>query len=231
MKVAAVILAAGRGERFGSSIPKAFVELAGSSLLARSMRTLGGLSEVRWIQPVVASAELARYAPPQGEGFDEKLLPAVPGGAERQDSVSAGVAALPDDVELIAVHDAARCLVRAQDVRAVIEVAARTGAGLLATPATDTIKRVQAGVVVETPPRGECWIAQTPQVFRADLLKRALAQAGRDAVAGTDDAELVGRLGVPVSIVQGAPSNIKITHPEDLARAEWLLERSAGEDA
>ena len=225
MHVAAIILAAGRGERLGTRLPKAFVELAGRTLLERSIRTLAGLPEVQCVQPVVAAADLDHYRAASMGLPDGKLRPAVPGGALRQDSVAAGVAALPGDVELIAIHDAARCLVAEKDVRAVIEAAARTGAALLATPATDTIKRARDGRVLETPPRRECWIAQTPQVFRAALLREALERAAREGVTGTDDAELVERLGTPVSVVEGDPANIKITLPEDLARAEWLLAR------
>ena len=137
--------------------------------------------------------------------------------------LAAGVAALPEQIEWVAVHDAARCLVTLDEVREVISAARETGAAILATPARDTIKRVRDGRVVETPERSECWAAQTPQVFRAELLREALAKAAAEGILATDDAQLVERLGVPVRIVEGSAHNIKITLPGDLAVAEsWL---------
>ncbi|MGI9590642.1 MAG: 2-C-methyl-D-erythritol 4-phosphate cytidylyltransferase, partial [Myxococcota bacterium] len=153
-----------------------------------------------------------------------KLAEPVAGGAERQDSVRAGVEALPDDAELVVVHDAARCLVRPEAVSRVIAVARQEGAAILAVPARDTIKRVAGTRIVETPARAECWTAQTPQVFRTELLREGLAKAAADGYLGTDDAELVERLGVAVHVVPGDPDNLKLTHPEDLAVAERILE-------
>jgi 2-C-methyl-D-erythritol 4-phosphate cytidylyltransferase len=141
----------------------------------------------------------------------------------------AGLAALPPDAEWVAVHDAARALVRPEDVSRVVAAAKAHGAALLAVPATDTVKRVVDGTVKDTPARSECWIAQTPQVFRTELLREALARADAAGFVGTDDAQLVERLGAPVRVVEGHGSNRKITTPGDLAWAE--LELSAREDA
>jgi 2-C-methyl-D-erythritol 4-phosphate cytidylyltransferase len=137
----------------------------------------------------------------------------------------AGLAALPPDVEWVAVHDAARPLVRAADVTRVVAAARRHGAALLAVPVRDTLKRVSGGRVAETLPRAACWAAQTPQVFRVELLREALAKAEAEGFQGTDDAQLVERLGVPVEVVEGDPSNLKITWPEDVELAEALLAR------
>jgi 2-C-methyl-D-erythritol 4-phosphate cytidylyltransferase len=142
--------------------------------------------------------------------------------------VRAGLAALPATAELVAVHDAARPCVRGDAVRRVIEAARATGAAILATPARDTIKRVVAGWVVETPPRAECWAAQTPQVFRVEILREALAKAESDGRLGTDDAQLVEALGVRVCVVLGDADNLKITTPEDLAIAERVLALAPG---
>jgi 2-C-methyl-D-erythritol 4-phosphate cytidylyltransferase len=175
--------------------------------------------------PVAAASERERLvdllAPLRSEA---KLVEPVGGGAERQDSVRAGMAALPPDVELVAVHDAARCLVRPAAVSRAIAVARREGAAILAVPARDTIKRVSGTRIVETPARAECWTAQTPQVFRVELLREGLAKAEADGYLGTDDAELVERLGVAVHVVEGDSDNLKLTHPEDLAVAERILE-------
>jgi len=229
MRVAALVLAAGRGERLGASIPKAFLALAGRPLVVRAIEALAARPEVERIVPVLPAADLARFAAlaPDFLGAD-KLGAPVAGGAERQDSMRAGLAALPDGVELVAVHDAARPLVRPEDVGRVIAAAARTGAALLAVPVRDTLKRVRDGRVAGTLPRAECWAAQTPQVFRLELLREALAKAEAEGFRGTDDAQLVERLGAPVEVVEGDPANLKITWPEDVALAEEIWSRAHG---
>jgi 2-C-methyl-D-erythritol 4-phosphate cytidylyltransferase len=224
MRVAAVVVAAGRGERLGRAIPKAFVPLAGRPLLWHALQALGRAQSLDCIVPVVGAADRRHWdaLAPELAGVSG-LAPAVPGGARRQDSVRAGIAALPPDAEWVAVHDAARPLVRPADVDRVVAEAKRGGAALLATPVRDTVKRVQEGRVVETPPRAELWAAQTPQVFRTAVLREALAKAEADGFTGTDDAELVERLGVRVRVVEGDARNLKITRPEDLPLAEqWL---------
>jgi 2-C-methyl-D-erythritol 4-phosphate cytidylyltransferase len=227
MKVAALVLAAGRGERLGQALPKAFVQLIGRTLLEHSLAILARAPEIDLVQPVVASADLDRFAELALEGIP-KLLPVVAGGAERQDSVAAGIAALGPEVGWVAVHDAARCLVTPEEVGRVVAAGKRSGAALLAIPARDTIKRVVDGVVVETPDRRECWAAQTPQVFRIGLLREALEKARADGVVGTDDSELVERLGADVEVVEGSARNLKITLPEDLALAAGWLRAEAG---
>jgi 2-C-methyl-D-erythritol 4-phosphate cytidylyltransferase len=141
--------------------------------------------------------------------------------------MQAGLAALASDVTLVAVHDAARPFVRAEDVTRVLEAARRVGAALLAVPVTDTIKRVREGRVVETPDRSECWAAQTPQAFRTEILREAMAKAWAAGVRATDDVQLVERLGLPVAVVPGFAGNVKITRPEDLVLAEAWLARGA----
>lgn len=228
MGVAALVLAAGRGERLGSPLPKAFVPLAGRPLLVRSLEALAAVPALARLVPVIPAAERGRYDALGLSGIRGLAAP-VAGGVLRQDSTAAGLAALPDGCEWVAVHDAARCLVAPEDVARVIEAARTTGAALLASPVRDTIKRVRDGVVVETPDRGECWAAETPQVFRVDLLREALAKARMDGVQGTDDAQLVERLGVQVRVVESRARNPKITWAEDLAAAEAWLARTPGQ--
>jgi 2-C-methyl-D-erythritol 4-phosphate cytidylyltransferase len=231
MRVAALVLAAGRGERLGAPIPKAFLPLAGRPLVVRAIEALAARPEVERIVPVLPAADLARFAALDRDfAGAAKLAEPVAGGAERQDSMRAGLAALPEGIALVAVHDAARPLVRPEDVGRVIAAAARTGAALLAVPVRDTLKRVCEGRVAATLPRAECWAAQTPQVFRTTLLREALAKADADGFVATDDAQLVERLGAPVEVVEGDATNLKITWPEDVALAEaiWSQARSAG---
>jgi 2-C-methyl-D-erythritol 4-phosphate cytidylyltransferase len=225
MRVAAVVLGAGRGERLGYAAPKAFVPLAGRPLLAHALEALAAPEEVVWVIPVIPAGDCARYAQlARALRRRDKLVEPVAGGAERQDSVAAGLAALPAEAELVAVHDAARPLVRPADVSRAIAAAGRCGAAILAVPVRDTIKRVREGRVLETPPRAECWAAQTPQVFRVELLREAHAKAAAEGRLGTDDAQLVEALGVPIEVVEGDPDNLKVTLPADLERAERALE-------
>ncbi len=142
-------------------------------------------------------------------------LVCVEGGPRRRDSVSSGLAAA-GEVEIVAVHDAARPLVSPQLLEAVIAAARAHGAATAAIPCVDTVKRVSAGMVVETIPRQELVAVQTPQAFRASLLRRAHAASDEDV---SDDCLLVERLGEPVAVVPGEASNRKVTHPEDL---DWL---------
>jgi 2-C-methyl-D-erythritol 4-phosphate cytidylyltransferase len=230
MSVVALLLAAGRGERLGHELPKAFVPLAGRPLLLHALEALAAAPEVEAVIPVVAAAELPRLQVLLAEwGPQPKLAAGVAGGAERQDSVRAGMQALPQQASLVAVHDAARALLRPAAVSRVVAAARRSGAAILAVPVRDTIKRVAAGRILATPARAECWAAQTPQVFRTEILREALAKAAAERYLGTDDAELVERLGVPVEVVEGDADNLKLTHPEDLVMAERWLSRPRGE--
>jgi len=229
MRVAALVLAAGRGDRLGEGLPKAFVPLAGEPLLAHALAALAGSTRIDLVIPVVARSDWPRWeALRRSLPAQPKLGDAVVGGAERQDSMAAGLAALPSDVALVAVHDAARPLVRPEAVDRVVRAALRDGAAILAAPVRDTIKRVRDGRVVETPPRRECFAAQTPQVFRVELLREALAKAVAAGRVGTDDAEIVEALGVRVTVVEGDADNLKLTHAEDLALAERILAQRRG---
>jgi 2-C-methyl-D-erythritol 4-phosphate cytidylyltransferase len=190
-------------------------------------------------QPVIARAVAALARPPvervalvvaAGRLAEARALAAtlplptaaVLGGVRRQDSVRNGLLAL-GGCEWVAVHDAARPFATPALLERTFAAAQVTGAAVAAVPVTDTVKRVHDGAVVETLPRAELWAVQTPQVFRADLLARAHEASADDA---TDDAALVERLGVEVRVALGAYDNIKITTPDDLARAACLL-RSA----
>jgi 2-C-methyl-D-erythritol 4-phosphate cytidylyltransferase len=229
MSVAALVLAAGRGERLGHAHPKGFVAVAGRPLLLHALEALCAPAAISRVVPVIPESAFDRYRALARELADlVKLAPPVAGGPLRQDSVRAGLAALGSEVELVAVHDAARPLVAPDDVERVVEAARRHGAAILAAPVRDTIKRVRGDLVLETPERSECWAAQTPQVFRIEILREALAKAAADGFVGTDDAEIVERLGVSVRVVAGDPGNLKLTWPEDLAAIEDRLARPMG---
>lgn len=225
--VAALVLAAGRGERLGQAVPKAFVSIAGRTLIEYSIRALADSNSIASIVPVLAKGDLVRW---KALRIDSPAVLAEPveGGAQRQDSMRAGLAALGRDVEFVAVHDAARCLVAPEDIRAVVSAARRSGAAILGERVRDTIKRVVEGRIVETHAREECWAAQTPQVIRRDWLLEAIEAADRAGRLATDDAQLVEWLGRPVSMVEASFPNPKITRPEDLVLAEALRAERAG---
>jgi len=227
MRVAALVLGAGRGERLGEDVPKAFVPLCGKPLLVRALAALAAAPEIDVVVPVIGRDDLSRMEALESElASIPGLLPPVIGGAERQDSMTAGLAALPADVDFVAVHDAARPLVAAEAISRVVDAARSSGAAILVVPVRDTIKRVREGRIVETPDRSECYAAQTPQVFRVEVLREALEKAAAEGFIGTDDAEIVERIGVPVTVVSGDASNVKITDRADLIAAErWLRER------
>lgn len=227
MNVAMIVVAAGRGARFGQLVPKAFVPLAGMTLLERSIRALASVPCVTSIVPVVAEVDRARFEALPIADVGVLAAPVV-GGEERQVSVANGLAAVPDRFDLVGVHDAARCLVGADEIERVVACAAETGAALLARPVRDTIKVVADGCVVDSPDRATLWAAQTPQVFRADWLRAAHARARDAGHLGTDEAELVAALGHAVHVVEGSERNLKLTHPADLQAAEaWLAADAA----
>ncbi|MCC6763705.1 MAG: 2-C-methyl-D-erythritol 4-phosphate cytidylyltransferase [Deltaproteobacteria bacterium] len=223
--VEVILVAGGTGRRFGGAVPKQFQPLGGRPMLAVAASRFVGVPDIARLIVVVADEERERCA----RMLESLALPIrfASAGAERQRSVARGIAALDPSCAIVAVHDAARPLVRSTDVAACIAAARTTGAAILATPVLDSVKRVRDGRIVATVPRADLWLAQTPQVFAADLLRRAHVEAPRDEVA-TDDAALVERLGVEVAIVPGHPSNRKITTREDLAWAERVLAASAG---
>ena len=224
MRVAALVLGAGRGERLGLDVPKAFVPLAGRPLLAHALEALCACEAIERVVPVVPEALRAGLPEQLGAlAAHPKLAPAVAGGAERQDSLRAGLDALGDGFGWVAVHDAARPLVRSEAISRVVAAACEHGAALLAAPAPDTIKRVRGGVVAETPPREECFAAQTPQVFRVEWLREGLEKAASEGRVATDCSQLVEALGIRVHVVPGDADNRKITEPADLLLAERLI--------
>ncbi|MBW8805743.1 MAG: 2-C-methyl-D-erythritol 4-phosphate cytidylyltransferase [Catenulisporales bacterium] len=224
-RVAAIVPAAGKGERLGPGVPKALRELGGLPLLVHAVRTLIAAPSVDLV--VVA-------APPGPEGVTrvQQLLADLPGdtrvvagGASRQESVALALATLPADCSVVLVHDAARALTPVDLVEAVVG-AVRSGAEAVipVLPVTDTIKAVEGDLVIETVDRSRLRAVQTPQGFQRDVLAQAHAAADPYAPA-TDDAGLVEALSRPVRTVPGHAEAFKITTPFDLILAEAVLRR------
>ncbi len=205
---------------------KAFLELAGEPVLAHALRPF--LADGRVVSVVVALSPDDATCPPEWLPALDPRIRVVAGGATRTESVRRAIAGLPDDVDVIAVHDAARPLVTRDVVDRCIVVAAGGEGAVAGHAAVDTIKIVDEELrVVETPERARLWHAHTPQVFPAELVRAAYAAAEE---GGTDDASLVERAGGPVRMVEDGTSNLKVTRPEDLPLAESLLAARRGRD-
>lgn len=213
MRVAAILVAAGSGSRFGSGTPKQFLKLLGRPLIRHAAERLA--QHVTLLQPVGEAR--AGVAALSGVAH----LPVVSGGATRQESVRAGLEALaPHQPDVVLVHDAARPNFPAGLIPALIAQLAAFKGAIPAAPVSDTLKRVAAGVIVETVPREGLFRAQTPQAFRFDVLLAAHRAASGTA---TDDAALLEAMGEAVAIVPGSEDNIKVTYPEDLIRLERAM--------
>jgi len=217
----ALVPAAGSGARYAGDELKQMMAIHGLPLFAWTVQRLEacGASEIVVAVPEVrlrgAEAVLSR-----------SRARCVPGGTSRQESVRACLAAVPgDDADLILVHDGVRPAVAERDVRTVVEAAAETGAAVLGRAVHDTLKRVDAGRVVGTVDRRELFRAETPQVFRREILVRAFERAELEGWVGTDEASVVERLGgVEIRAVEAVAPNPKLTHKRDLPFVESLLE-------
>jgi len=227
-KVAAIIPAAGSGSRMGSAVPKQFIELEGIPILIHTLRAFQRAGSVGYII-VAVPPESCAWAEELVQRYQlAKVYRVVPGGRLRQDSVRAGIEALPPEVEIVIVHDGVRPFVPISLIESCLQEAAKSGAAMAAVPAKDTLKSVSAERIVEhTINRTGVWQAQTPQAFRKSLLAEAYSRATdkKDFMA-TDEAGLLELLSHPVKVVEGAETNIKITRQEDLILAEAILMES-----
>ncbi|MDE2836740.1 MAG: 2-C-methyl-D-erythritol 4-phosphate cytidylyltransferase [Chloroflexota bacterium] len=224
MNAGAVIVAAGASTRMGSAGDKTLAGIGGEPLIARTVDVFERSDAVAAIALVVSERNLAAVAALREANGWRKTLPPLTGGKRRQDSVRAGLDALPPECEWVLVHDGARPFVTSRMIEDGLAAASATGAAIAVVPAFDTVKRVgEGGRVVETLDRSELAMVQTPQVFRRDVLERAHAEVSEDV---TDDAAMVERLGVGVRTFDGARSNIKVTTPEDLLIAAAILGRT-----
>ncbi len=225
-KVVAVVPAAGAGTRLGGERPKQFLSLGGRPLLTRTLMVLERAEAVDAVVVVCppGAEDLTREQCIAPFGL-AKVAAVVPGGAQRQDSVAAGVAVSSElGAEWLLVHDAARPLAAPELFGRVLEGARETGAAIAAVPAADTVKQAgQDDMVEATLDRSHLWLVQTPQAFRRDLLEKALAAAEQEGFYATDEAGLVEHMGGEVKLVMGSRDNLKITTPEDLALARGLV--------
>jgi 2-C-methyl-D-erythritol 4-phosphate cytidylyltransferase/2-C-methyl-D-erythritol 2,4-cyclodiphosphate synthase len=220
MFVTAIIAAGGAGHRLGAGVPKQLLEVGGISILQRSVSVFAGHREVDEV--VVALPPDLAGAPPIDAGDGRAAFRIAVGGARRQDSVARAFHAIDPRAEVVLIHDAARPMVTGDLISRTIRAAAEHGAAIAAQPVSDTVKRVrrdgESVAIVETIPRESIFLAQTPQGFRVDVLREAIA-LGQSGVEATDEAALAERAGHVVHIVEATAKNLKITTADDLAEA------------
>jgi 2-C-methyl-D-erythritol 4-phosphate cytidylyltransferase len=240
MKIAVILPAAGLGTRMGKGSAekagtsrKQFMLLDGSPILIHTVRKFAASDRVSEIVVAVRSEDLEWVGEVLAHEFSGPRVRVVAGGDSRQQSVEHALASLAPDTDLVAVHDAVRPFIDLETIHKAFDEAAETGAAIVAVPAVDTVKQVTRGTsqvrVRATLPREKLVMAQTPQVFRYEILTRAFESARADGFIGTDESSLVERLDVEVSVVMGTDRNIKITKPGDMDLAHTFLRSQAAE--
>lgn len=229
-KLGVIIVAAGKGSRMGTAESKQYLQLGQKPILVHTLQLFQNIHEVNEIILVVGGNDVDRCTG-YVQAYDlSKVTHVLAGGAERQDSVRQGLAALAKDTAWVLVHDGVRPFVTREHVFGCLAKAQDQHAAVLAVPVKDTIKIVDTEKRIQsTPDRRSLWAIQTPQAFRLSLLQEAHDRALQEGFMGTDDAMLVERIGTTVHVVEGDYYNIKITTPEDLPWAEWILQHVRGE--
>ncbi len=228
-----LIAAAGSGRRMGADRNKLLLPLAGRPVLAWTLDAALACQAIRWIGIVGQSQDAEAIAAIVANAQPDRPVVWILGGETRQDSVSRGLDALPDQAEAVLIHDGARCLVTPELLERcalALGEAIPAGAGIIAAvPVTDTIKEVDgSGTICATPDRSRLWAAQTPQGFAVTQLRQAHATAASQGWNVTDDAALFERLGLPVQVLEATPANIKLTTSFDLTIAEAVLAHRDG---
>jgi 2-C-methyl-D-erythritol 4-phosphate cytidylyltransferase len=224
MKVTVIIAAAGAGRRMKADRPKQLLVLNDTPILVYTIRKF---DRCRLVDRIVVAApresvdEVRKLV--SAAGF-AKAITVVQGGARRQDSVATAMQHMDPDTTIVAVHDAVRPFVSVEEIEAVIHEAEKSGAALLAIPIVDTVKQIRKDRIESTLTRDNLVLAQTPQVFRVEVLREAFERAKKDEYYGTDEASLVERMDRPVAIIRGSERNIKITRPGDLSLARFYLQ-------
>ena len=223
---AAIIVAAGTGSRFGSDVPKQFLEVAGRPIVAHAISTFERATSIDSVIVVVSEDRVGYATDFLSKNNFTKVTAVAVGGDTRALSVRSGAEQLPEGAQIVLIHDGARPLLNLADIDAVINAARSKGAACLVAPVTETIKRVENGIVDATVDRAPLRRALTPQAFRRDVFE-AMMESGDSGLATTDECMLAERLGFEVAAVEGDSANIKVTHPHDLLTVEAFL-RSNG---
>jgi 2-C-methyl-D-erythritol 4-phosphate cytidylyltransferase len=224
-KLGIVIVAAGKGSRMKTAVSKQYLLLQNKPILLHTLEVFQSIEKVNEMVLVVGLEEVSTVQNWIEKYALTKVKCVVPGGSERQSSVYEGLLHLSTDIEWVMVHDGVRPFVTKEEIVHLLEKTRMKGAAVLAVPVKDTIKSVGIdGIIESTPDRSKLWSIQTPQAFRRSILIEAHKAAADEGFLGTDDSMLVERRGILVHVVEGDYNNIKITTPDDLARAESILE-------
>jgi 2-C-methyl-D-erythritol 4-phosphate cytidylyltransferase len=222
----AVIVAAGKSTRMGSRVDKLFLEVAGKPVVAHTWQRFEDTGSINEVVVVTRADTQAAFAQLAAQYCFKKKFRLVPGGKERQDSVWNGISAVTAGAELVAIHDGARPCTSAALIDATIRAAREMGAAVAAQRVTDTIKESDDGtLVVRTLERSRLWSVQTPQTFRIEIIRRAIAAARENGLVFTDDTAACELIGQPVRLVESQSPNPKVTTASDLPYIEWLLRR------
>jgi len=222
----AIVPAGGLGTRMGSRRPKQYLRLGRAPILVATLKTLVRAREIAGVVVAVPESHVGETRRLLARLRVPRILEVVAGGADRQESVWRALQRIPEGAERVVVHDGVRPFIDAALVARVLAAAVAGGAATCGIPVRETVKRVTDGAIEATIPRQGLWLTQTPQAFTRALLWEAHDKARRDGFAGTDDAVLVERLGVTVTMVLGLGQNLKITTPEDLQAARaWAVPR------
>ena len=218
MKAVAIIPAAGTGKRMEGEVSKQYLVLGGVPILVHTLRKFEEAPAIDAVFLVVPAGDVEIIRRDMIDSYGlKKVRKVLPGGRERQDSVKAGIDALPEETQVVVIHDGVRPFVTADLIGLCVEGARQFGAVSLGVPVKDTVKSVETGGWVEhTMERTKLWLTQTPQAFRREVIQEAYRRAFAEGFYGTDDASLVERMGIRVRMLPGIYENIKITTPGDL---------------
>jgi 2-C-methyl-D-erythritol 4-phosphate cytidylyltransferase len=225
--ISAIIVAAGRGTRMGANIDKLWLEAAGRPVIAHTWAKFDAAKEIDEIIVVVREGMQPHFTELAKQFHFQKKFHIVIGGAERQDSVWNGLAAVSDKTEIVAIQDAARPCTSAEVIADTIQAARETGAAVAAQPVTDTLKETADGKIISrTVDRSKLWAVQTPQTFRVEIIRRAITAAREKNLNLTDDTAACELIGQPVRLVNSAAPNPKVTVPADLPFIASLLDEN-----
>jgi 2-C-methyl-D-erythritol 4-phosphate cytidylyltransferase len=223
-KIAVIVVAAGKGERFGGNEKKTFAKIDGRPMFLRSVEHFVNREDVCQTILVIAPEDEEMVSEKFGANLGFLGVQKVVGGGERHDSVANGIEAVSEDAELVAIHDAARPCVSEAMIDSVFAEAAKTGAAILAAPLRGTIKRIgSSNIIEETVTREGLWEAQTPQVFKKSVIVDAYGKRAELGEVITDDAQLVEAAGQPVTVVESDFTNLKVTAKGDLTLANQVI--------
>lgn len=223
MKVLAIIPAAGVGIRMGGGTPKQFLSLEGVPIFVHTLRKFVNADPIDEIFLALRAEDMDRVVTDIDREHFAKPVRLVAGGPTRQETVARALAEAPGGTEVVVVHDAVRPFIELEMIERVVDAARKDGAAILGIPSVDTVKQVERQKILGTIPRERIVLAQTPQAFRYKIIQEAFARAATDGFNGTDEASLVERMGIQVTVLMGSDRNIKITKPSDLPLARLYI--------